>query len=120
MKIICITFFLFLISCDRNSPNNAKKTPDTKVDTLKTTILGQWGGLGESSAVLEIRIDSIYYLEEKKAYPYTIIGKDLIIERQESKTILRNISVVEDTMTFTFNDEQGQTTYAYRFKAKSK
>lgn len=120
MKIICITFFLFLISCNRNGPNNAKKTRDTQVDTLKTTILGQWGGFGESSAVLEIRTDSIYYLEEKKAYPYTIIGKDLIIKRPESIAILRNISIVEDTMTFTVNGEQGQTTYAYRFKAKRK
>jgi hypothetical protein len=42
------------------------------------------------------------------------VDKDLIIERLESKGILRNISVVEDTMIF--YDEQGLTIKGYRFQ----
>jgi hypothetical protein len=115
MKIACISLFIFFVSCD-SADSNTKTNQYTKVDTLKHKLLGQWGGLGEDSAVLEIKIDSIYYLQEKKSYPYKIVDNDLVIERNESKGILRNISVIEDTMTF--NDEQGLTTKGYRFKTK--
>ena len=118
MRIICISFFIFFVSCNNGDPNTTEKKRDTKVDVLKTKLLGKWGGLGEDSAVFEIKIDSIYYLQEKKTYPYKILNNDLVIERNGSKGILRNIIVIEDTMTF--NDEQGLTTKGYRFNNKNR
>lgn len=115
MKIVCISFFIFFVGCN-NADTNEKTKHHTNVDTIKNKLLGQWGGLGEDSAVWEISFDSIYYLQEKKSYPYKIVGNDLVVERNESKGFLRNISVIEDTMTF--NDEQGLATKGYRFKAK--
>ena len=116
MKIICILFCVFFINCNNNDSNIATTRKYTTADSLKTKLLGQWGGSGEDSAVWEIRIDSIYYLQEKKTYAYKILDNDLVIERPESKGILRNISVFEDTMTF--NDEQGLTIKGYRLKNK--
>lgn len=114
MKIICVLYILFF-SCNNNSSNKLTKQL-TKIDSLKNTLIGQWGGPGENSPVLEINVDSIYYFEEKKSYPYKIFDSDLVIERLESKGVLRNISVTEDTLTF--YDEQGLITKGYRFKKK--
>ena len=85
-----------------------------KVDDLKTKLIGHWGGLGEDGPVWEIKNDSIYYYQEKKTYPYQIVDKDLVIERPESKGVLRNISVTKDAMIF--YDEQGFQIKGYRFK----
>lgn len=87
-----------------------------QVDSLKIKLQGQWGGLEEDSPVLEITYDSIYYFEEKKSYSYQIIGKDLIIHRTQSVGVLRNISVLKDTMTFC--DDQEFSIKAYRFKIR--
>ena len=115
MKIIYIILFTFFVSCNNTDQNDAMIKKLTIVDTLKTKLLGQWGGREESAPVWEIRVDSIYYYEEKRTYQYKLLNKDLIIERDESKGILRNISVIEDTMTF--NDEH-LIVKGYRFKIK--
>lgn len=115
MKLICILCILFLASCNGEPSNNLTKQV-TNVDSLKNTLVGLWGGLGENSPVWEIKIDSIYYYSENKSYPYKILDKDMVIERQESKGVLRNISVAEDTLTF--YDEQGLEVNGYRFKRK--
>ena len=116
MRINSIIFLILFTACNNTYDGKAKAKMYTKVDTLKNKLMGRWGGLGEDSAVWEIRIDSIYYFEERKTYPYKILNNDLIIERDESKGILRNISVVEDTMTFDI--EEGVTATAYRFKTQ--
>jgi hypothetical protein len=116
MKIIYILIFLLFISCNTQNSNDKTTKKIIEVDSLKSKLLGHWGGLGEDNPVWEIKIDSIYYYQEKKTSPYQIVDMDMIIERPESKGILRNISVVEDTMTF--YDEQGLTIKGYRFKAK--
>jgi len=113
MKLICVLCILLFASCNSKTSNKLTKQ-ESKVDSLKNTLLGQWGGLGENSPVLKINIDSIYYYEENKSYPYKIVDKDLIIERLETKGVLRNISVNKDTLIF--YDEQGLTTKGYRFK----
>jgi hypothetical protein len=116
MKLIWVIAFLFYVSCNTQNSNDATTKKVMKVDSLKTKLLEHWGGLGEDSPVWEIKNDSIYYYQEKKTYPYQIIGKDLVVERPESKGVLRNISVVSDTMIF--YDEQGLPIKGYRFKAK--
>ncbi len=90
----------------------------TKVDTLKNKMIGRWGGLGEDSSVWEIRIDSIYYFQQRKTYPYKMLNNDLIIDRKESKGILRNISVIADTMTF--YTEEGIRVSGYRPKTQNR
>ena len=117
MKIISILIFLFFIGCNSQNSNNATAKELIKQDSLKTKLLGQWGGLGENNPVWEIKIDSIYYYQHKKAYPYQIVGNALVIELTESKGVLRNISVVVDTMIF--YDEQGLRIKGYRFKANN-
>jgi len=115
MKFNCGLFILFFVSCNNQpSKNVAKKV--TEIDSLKNTLVGEWGGLGENSPVWEINVESIYYYQENKSYPYEIIDKDLVIDRFESKGVLRNISVAKDTLTF--YDEQGLKIKGYRFKTK--
>lgn len=110
-----VLFPIFLLSCNSQDHKNFTKNTIT-VNSLKNNLLGSWGGLGESIPVLEIGIDSIYYYQEKKAYPYKVVDRNLIIERTESKGVLRNISVIEDTMIF--YDEQGLLIKGYRFRSK--
>lgn len=76
--------------------------------------MGQWGGLKEDSPIWEIRRDSIYYFQHSKAYPYKIVNRDLIINFPESRAILKNISVISDTLFF--SGEEGLQIRAYRFK----
>ncbi len=116
MKLTFILTSLFFVSCNIQNSNDVATKKIIEADRLKIKLLGYWGGLGEDSPVWEIKIDSIYYCQEKKAYPYQIVDKDLVVERPKSKGLLRNISVVEDTMTF--YDEQGLAIKGYRFKAK--
>ena len=110
---IYILFFTLVLSCKAKYHDGVTKNID-KVDSLKNNLLGNWDGLGENDPVLEIKVDSIYYYQEKKAYLYKIINKDLVIYRAASKGILKNLAVVNDTMIF--NDEQGMTIKAYKFK----
>jgi hypothetical protein len=115
MRLSWLLTFLIFAGCNNQNSSDLKMFP---VDSLKPKLQGNWGRLGEDGPVWEINGDSIYYYQEKKAYHYQIVDKDLTIERPEFKADLRNISVVEDTMTF--NDDQGLTINAYRFEAKNK
>ncbi|HEX4876774.1 MAG TPA: hypothetical protein VFV31_08900 [Chitinophagaceae bacterium] len=112
MNFISLITILLFVGCTSQRSEDSNNI--AKIDSLKTTLLGQWGGLGEASPVLEIKSDSIYYFEEKKSYPYEIIGTDLVIRRAEYIGVLKNISVLQDTMTF--YDEQQFSIKAYRFK----
>ena len=82
-------------------------------DSLKIKLIGIWGGLGEESPVWDIRHDSIYYYERSTAYPYEILNGNFIIYQPVSKLILRNISVIIDTMYFL--DELNNPITGYRF-----
>ncbi len=116
MRISCIISFILFTACSNRGVDKTKVEMYTKVDTLKSKLIGRWGGLGEDSAVWEIGTDSIYYFQHRKAYPYNILNSDLIIKLDESKAILRNIAVIEDTMTFEIHDSV--IANAYRFKTQ--
>lgn len=118
MKLISVILFLLFVCCNIQScnTNNAGKNKPLLVDSLKAKLIGNWGGLGEDSPVWEIKHDSIYYYQEQKTYPYQIVGSDLIIERLDTKGILKNISVLKDTLMF--YDEQGLQITGYRFLNK--
>lgn len=89
-------------SLNDNSPN------------LRDSLLGLWGGRGESMPGWSIGKDSIYYFERSVAYPYKIIDRDFVIYFPDHTGSLRSIRVDYDTMFFL--DEQGLTVKAYRFK----
>lgn len=81
---------------DRKQPNIAVST----TDSLKNSLIGKWGGEEENSCVWEITQDSIYYYDQNKSYPYTILEKDLVIKMGESQPKLKDISVKKDTLFF--------------------
>jgi hypothetical protein len=112
LYILLLTLFPY---CNNQSHNDVPKKANS-IDSLKNILLGNWGGLGESSPVWEIRIDSIYYHQEKKAYSYKIIDSKLIIYRDENNAVFENLSVVKDTLMFT--DDIGIKVRAYKFKDK--
>jgi hypothetical protein len=105
---------MILIGCNTQQPVESKAKTSSKLDSLKNALLGRWGGLGEESPVWEITMDSIYYFQELKSYRYEILNNNFIIYRQESKGILKNISVIKDTMTFYHEDGLKVTGYRFR------
>ena len=100
MKRIVILILIFCISCNSPHSNNVVTKNFSKADTLKSLLIGEWGGLGEDSPVWKFSEDSIYYFQEKRSYAYKVLNNDLVIKRDESEGILKNISVKKDTMTF--------------------
>lgn len=68
--------------------------------SLRDSLIGKWGGLGESIPVFEIRKDSIYYVQPSTAYPYKIINRDFIIYFPDHKGLLQSIRVDHDTIFF--------------------
>lgn len=61
-----------------------------------------------------MQIDSIYYYDKSKAYPYKMINDDLIINLPASPGRLKHVFVIKDTIFFT--EEQGNQVKGYRFK----
>lgn len=118
MKRIALIAFIFLTACNTRTSNNTSTKRLTKEDSLRLTIVGSWGGPGEDSPVFKIAIDSIYYFQHKRSYPYMIADRDVIIEFPDSKGVLKNVFVVKDTLNF--EDEQGLKIKGYRFKDKAK
>lgn len=92
-----IIFLIFIYSCKGTDP---KVKTISRIDSLKNSLIGKWGGLDESKPVLRITHDSIYYYNQNKSYPYEIAGNDLVINNGLSKPHLRNISVIKDTLFF--------------------
>lgn len=113
---MCFIIAVLLLSCKgkSGSKNMLSSSYRTYEDSLKATLIGQWGDL--DNPAWDIRIDSIYYFEESTAYPYKIVNNDLIIDYSKSFTVLRNIYVTKDTLFFL--DDQGILTKGYRFKNK--
>ena len=95
---LVIVFYLLISSCKgkENTENDKKKY-------LIQQVIGKWGGLEEKTPVLNITLDSIFYFDRNKAYSYEINNGNIIINFPEHKGILRNVSIVNDTMIF-FDD----------------
>jgi hypothetical protein len=101
--------------------NGSRKIPKiSRVDSIKNSLLGKWGGPGEDSPVTKITYDSIHNFQEKKSYAYTIIGNDLVFDNGQSKSYMKNISVTKDTLSFevrvSLEKEIYMTVRAIRFK----
>jgi hypothetical protein len=118
MKKAALIAFIFLTACNARTSSNSREKKLTKEDSLRLTIIGPWGGPGEDSPVFKITTDSIYYFQHKRSYPYEIVDKDLLIQFPDSKAVLKNIFVVNDTLNF--EDEQGLKIKGYRFNVNTK
>jgi len=114
MKLISFLLILSLTACNEHVESSKMPIVISKEDSIKNTLIGRWGGLGESNPVWEIRKDSIYYFQHSRAYFYKILNHDLIIDFRETQAKFLNINVIKDTLFF--SDEQGYLTKAYRFK----
>lgn len=113
VKGIYFVLTLIFIACNQHDKKNTSSKKVTMEDSLKIKLIGKWGGIGEGTPVWDIRPDSIYYYERSAAYPYKILNGDFIINLPSSKGVLKQISVIKDTMFFL--DEQGNTIKGYRF-----
>lgn len=115
MKNIYFVTLLTVISCTNlNVRKEFKNFNFDNSDSLKRTILGRWGGPGESEPVFEIHMDSIYYFDRKASYPYRIDEGDLIIQFSHSIGVFKEIHSIGDTLIF--GDDQGLIIKGYRFK----
>ena len=115
MKIIFFLTVLIWSSCKETSnKRNTNSESISSEDSLKNTLIGRWGGLGENRPVFDIKKDSIYYFKRNAAYPYKIVNNNFLIDLPETVGILNNVSVAKDTLFF--YDEQGILTKGYRFK----
>lgn len=113
LKGICFLLTLIFIACNQQNTKNEPSKKMTMDDSLKTRLIGKWGGIGEDTPVWDIMPDSIYYYDRSTAYPYKILNGDFIIDLPVSKGILKHITVIKDTMSFL--DEQGNEIKGYRF-----
>lgn len=115
MKHIYLIFILFFSSCIENTKPNKKIGFE---DSVSNTLIGKWGGASDVRPVWEIRKDSIYYFLDSKAYPYKIVGHDMIINLRENQGKFENIHVIRDTLrdTLLFFLQSGLEVQAVRYK----
>jgi hypothetical protein len=97
---------LFLVACKQ------KKGINKSEYTLEKKIIGKWGGKNESSPVWLFSEDSIYYYQFQKSFKYQIINQNLLIEFNGNITVLKDVSINEDTLYF--KDEANLKIEAYR------
>jgi hypothetical protein len=93
-------FFIFLLlftACQQKKPAIIKISIE---DSFRNSLIGKWGGLNESHPVWKISHDSVYYYSQNKSYPYSIAGNDLIIDEGLEQPLLKNVSVIKDTLFF--------------------
>ena len=93
----CFVLLYFVWGCQTGK---TKIIPISKIDSIKNSIIGKWGGLGENEPIWKITSDSIFFYNQKKSYPYEIVNNDLVFDNGMSKSHLKNIKVVQDTLFF--------------------
>lgn len=116
LYLISFTLCIFLFTaCNNNKENDDKQSKIiNQINGVEKSIIGKWGGFGETPPVWDIRKDSIYYFQHSKAYAYKIVNNDMIINFENSPNALRNIHVKNDTLFFI--DDVGLLIKGYRFR----
>jgi hypothetical protein len=112
MKFICLFIVLSIASC--SDQDSAKKPYQ---EDLRSAIIGQWGNPTEDSPVWKISEDTFYYYRLSHGYPYLLKGNDIVIDNGESPWVLKNVSIIKDTMLF-YDEAGGGVLKACRFKTK--
>src|SRR4051794_7455350 len=111
MKILYLFVIItFSISCISHTELSNHQT---KSDSLRNTLIGKWGGLG-NKPTFQIKQDSIYFFEQSTAYSYKIINHDMVIHYPQIEGVLRNIYVLKDTLFF--SNEEGVQMRGFRKK----
>jgi hypothetical protein len=117
MKSSFIICLLIITSCQRAKNDHIEIS---RADSMKNSLIGKWGGLNERTPVWKFSHDSIYYYDQDKSYPYSIIGNDLVINMGEKQPKLKNIAVYKDTLFFytiiSSEKEVYGLTKAFRYK----
>lgn len=85
-------------------------------NSLQSLLTGTWGNPREDDPVWKIDKDSIYYLQQNKAYSYRLQDNDVLINNQEYPMELKDISFKDDTIYFHANDGGGGILMACRKK----
>lgn len=98
--LICLNIFVFY-GCkeyhNRNeSANNGEKD---KLASIKSNIIGKWGS-GSGNPAWKITADSIYYLQQSKAYPCFFRGDTFYVkfDDRDTATAFGTIYFTGDTL----------------------
>jgi hypothetical protein len=107
MKRTCsvILFFSF-VACTNNPnkfPDESKKVNIQDSSSLKTNLIGRWGGFNESSPIWNFTTDSVYYFEENRNYRYILKDDALTVFYKEGPFVLKNVNIKGDTLFYTDN-----------------
>lgn len=97
MRNVFIICLVICVSCKNKKPQIIKVS---KIDSIRSSLVGKWGGRDGRKPVWKITQDSIYYYSQDKSYPYTILENDFVIDMGESKFRMKDISVKDDTLFF--------------------
>jgi hypothetical protein len=95
-----IVILMSLAACSQNPAIDkpfVNRVPEK--DSLVASILGDWGG-ENGLPVWKISKDSIYYCEEKIAYPYMVHKKNVIVMYRNEPFLMAGIHVHGDTLSF--------------------
>ena len=95
MKYVYLVFITFLFSCSEQNKSVQKVSFE---DTIKNILIGKWGGASDNLPVWQIGKDSIYYFEHSRAYPYKIVGHNMIISLPINQEKLGNIHIIMNTL----------------------
>jgi hypothetical protein len=117
LKIILIITLYQILGCKNSTETQVKEDEIKKIDSLKKTLIGKWGGDDRKFVAWDITKDSIIYPETKKAYKYEIINGDFIFQRDEYLCRLERIQVSGDTLKFYLDfDETSKDVLTKAFK----
>lgn len=116
MKRIAIAYIL--VACCANLACNSTSNKVEKLsyeDSLQSLLFGSWGNPGEHSPVWKIDKDSIYFIQDHKAYSYRLEENNVVINKPGYQMEFKDISFIKDTIYFYGNDGGG-VVMACRFK----
>ncbi|MCX6232387.1 MAG: hypothetical protein NTZ33_12685 [Bacteroidetes bacterium] len=105
LALVCL--ILFTACHDKKLPKDA-----AIMANLEVRIIGDWTDGSTDNACLQIREDSIYYVDEGKSYKYELHQDTIKINFTEGPS-LGIISFNEDTLLI--SDEEGQNKF-WHFK----
>jgi len=113
-NFLFLIFFWSVFSKCEDKPKSAITLKLKEADSLDLLLLGKWGGLEGTGYAFEIRRDSFFYPDLNKSFKYLRNGDSINLFFIPEGTLLTNITVHQDTLTFV--DSYGIKTFGYRFK----
>jgi len=93
--LVCLT-----IGCKTSTEKQNLEDEIKKTDSLKSTLIGKWGGPDMKSTAFEITKDSFIHINDKKSYKYELKNGNLLFQRGEYENNFINIHTSGDTLKF--------------------